>query len=291
MSERIPVAKTYKLYVGGAFIRSESGRTFTEKDAAGDLVGNICQASRKDLREALKKARGAQPGWAERTPFNRSQILFRVAEVLETRRGIFEELLVKVCGWSAVEAKADLDAAVDRTFWYAGWCDKFSQALGGINPVGAPYFNFTLPDPQGVVCILSSRTSPILGLLSGILPAIVPGNTCVVVADNRAASITLELGEVLATSDVPGGVVNLLTGERAELLEHAAGHMDINAIAVFGGEAKDLASIQEGAAENIKRVSDFDDPDPPAWRDRAQQSPYWIEKFCEWKTAWHPVGV
>ena len=291
MSNRLPVSKTYKLYVGGAFVRSESGRTFAEKDASGNAVGNICQASRKDLRDALVKARGAQTGWAKRTPFNRSQILFRVAEVLESRRGMFEELLTRVCGWSDAEAKADLDAAVDRTFWYAGWCDKFSQALGGINPVGAPYFNFSLPDPQGVVCVLSSQTSPLLGLISGILPAIVPGNTCVVVADNQAASITLEFGEVLATSDVPGGVINLLTGARAELLEHVAAHMDVNAIGVFGGEADQLAAIQEAAAENIKRVRDFDDPAPDAWRERSCQSPYWIEKFCEWKTAWHPVGV
>ena len=288
---RLPVSKTYKLYVGGAFIRSESGRTFAERDAAGSLVGNICKASRKDLRDAMRKARGAQGGWSKRTPFSRSQIVYRIAEVLETRRGIFEELLVRVCGLSAEDARSDLDIAVDRTFWYAGWCDKFSQALGGINPVGAPYFNFSLPDPQGVVCLMSSRTSPLLGLLSGILPAIVPGNTCVVIADNAAASITLELGEVLATSDVPGGVVNLLTGEREELLPHAAGHMDVNTLAVFGGEPEQLARIQDAAAENIKRVREFDDPEAAVWRGRECQSPYWIEKFCEWKTAWHPVGV
>lgn len=291
MTDRIPVAKTWKLYVGGAFVRSESGRTLPQHDAAGALVGNVCHASRKDLRDALVKARGAQPGWAKRTAFNRSQILFRIAEVLESRRAIFEGMLVSTLGWSAEDARADLDAACDRTFWYAGWCDKFSQVLGGINPIGAPYFNFSLPDPMGVVTVCASRTSPLLGLLSGVLPALVPGNTVVALVDHDAPSVALELGEVLATSDVPGGVVNLLTGPRAELLDHAAGHMDLNGLVIFGGDADELRRAQDAAAESIKRVRVFDDPDAAAWRGRAHQSPYWIEQLCEWKTAWHPVGV
>jgi len=291
MSDRIPVAKTYKLYVGGAFVRSESGRTFQQQSADGELIGNVCHASRKDLRDALGKARAAQAAWAKRTAFNRSQILFRVAEVLESRRALFQEQLERSLGWSASDAKSDLDTACDRTFWYAGWCDKFSQALGGINPIGAPYFNFSLPDPMGVVSLFASRQSPLLGLLSGVLPVIVPGNTCVALVDHTAPSIAIELAEVLATSDVPGGVVNILTTRPAELLEPAAGHMDVNGIALFGAEADEQRKVEEAAAENIKRVRVFADPSAQHWRDREHQSPYWIEKFCEWKTAWHPVGV
>jgi acyl-CoA reductase-like NAD-dependent aldehyde dehydrogenase len=289
--DRLAVPKTYKLYVNGAFPRSESGRILPQQDARGRVFANYARASRKDLRDAIRAARKAQDPWAARSPFNRSQILFRMAEMLEDRRRVFEERLAALCGWSTDEAASDVDAAVDRLFRYAGWCDKFAQILGGSNPVAAPYFNFTVPEPTGVVVAFPSLVSPLVGLVSAIAPVIVPGNTCVAVVDGVAPALAIDLAEVFATSDLPGGVVNLLTGMRSELLEIAAGHMDVNAIALSGGDTGVRAAIQTLAAENVKRVRFEDDPPARQWRDVSMESPYRIEAFVEWKTCWHPIGV
>lgn len=291
MSEPTPVTKTYKHYVGGAFIRSESGKTLSVTDAEGRFLANVCRGSRKDLRDAVQVARAAQGKWSARSAFNRGQILYRIAEMLEARRSLFETHIVTLTCCAEAEARRELDVAIGRTFWYAGWPDKLAQVLGCTNPVASPFFNFSLPEPTGVVAILGSRYSPLVGLVSAILPVVLSGNTCVLVADGPSLTLAVELGEVLATSDVPGGVVNLLTGRREELAAHAASHMDVNALAVFGGSAEERRPLQEAAAANIKRVVLFDDPPAAEWLGDDWQSVYWIERFVEWKTAWHPIGV
>jgi acyl-CoA reductase-like NAD-dependent aldehyde dehydrogenase len=263
---RLPVKKTYKLYIGGAFPRSESGRTYL---AEGQ---NVARASRKDLRDAVRAARTAQPGWAGATAYNRGQVVYRIAEMLETRREDF----------AALTTGADeVDRAVDRLVWYAGWADKLAQVLGGTNPVAGPYFNFTIPEPTGVVGILAPEEPALEGLVSRVAPAIVGGNATVVVASEHHPLAAVELGEVLATSDVPGGVVNILTGQRAELAPWLAAHMDVNAIDVTGadGLAPELEML---AAENVKRV---------VHGTPTQQSPWEIAAFLELKTVWHPIGT
>jgi acyl-CoA reductase-like NAD-dependent aldehyde dehydrogenase len=263
---RLPVRKTYKLYIGGAFPRSESGRTYL---AEGQ---NVARASRKDLRDAVKAARGAQPGWAGATAYNRGQVVYRIAEMLETRRADFAGL---------TSGPDEVDRAIDRLVWYAGWADKLAQVIGGTNPVAGPYFNFTIPEPTGVVGILAPDEPALEGLVSRVAPAIVGGNATVVVASETHPLAAVELGEVLATSDVPGGVVNILTGQRAELAPWLAGHMDVNAIDVTGadGLAPDLEKL---AAENVKRV---------VHGTPTRQSPWEIAAFLELKTVWHPIGT
>jgi len=288
---RHPVAKTYKQFVGGAFVRSESGRTVPIYDARRGFVAHGIHASRKDLRDAIGAARSAQGGWAARSAFNRGQILARVAETLESRRALFEQGLRRQLGWSAREAGRDLDAAVDRAFWYAGWCDKYAQVLGSLNPVASPYFNFSVPEPTGVVVLLASRGSPLVGLVSGLMPILVPGNACVAVCEHDALPLVTDFAEVVATSDVPAGVVNLLTSNRAELARVAADHGDVDAVAAFGPDDEERRQIETRAAGNLKRVAVFEDVPPAAWRKPARQSPYWIERFTELKTAWHPIGV
>lgn len=290
-NNRVAVSKTWKHYVGGAFVRSESGRVLRQTDREGNFVANVAFASRKDLRDAVVAARKAQPGWAGRSAFNRSQILFRIAEMLEARRASFEQLLREHAGLSAEEAAAELSCAADRAFWYAGWADKHTQVLGNVNPVAAPYFNFSLPEPMGVVALFPSTTSPLVGLISAIMPALVGGNAVIAILDGPARTIGLELGEVLATSDVPGGVVNLLSGTRADTAPHAAAHRDIDALAIWGGEREDNAELQRAAAESVKRVRLSADPDAAAWRDPSMQSLWRIDEFVEIKTAWHPIGV
>ncbi len=291
VTTRIPVPKTYKLYIDGQFPRSESGRYVQQKDARGEFLANYCRASRKDLRDAVKAARKAQNSWAKRSAFNRSQILFRIAEMLEDRRELFEQRLQTGLGWSAQEAKAELSAAVDRMFWYAGWADKFTQVLGGVNPVALPFFNFTFSEPTGVVAVLAPKNSPLLGLISVIAPVILSGNTCVFVVENALPTLAIDFAEVLATSDLPAGVVNILTGLRSEMSRFAAGHMDINALACFGADIEERTLLQKEGAENVKRVKFFDDPQTRAWRTNQTQGLYWVEPFIEWKTAWHPVGT
>jgi acyl-CoA reductase-like NAD-dependent aldehyde dehydrogenase len=263
---RLPVKKTYKLYIGGAFPRSESGRTY---EAEGQ---NVAQASRKDARDAVRAARSAFPGWSGLTAYNRGQVLYRLAEMMETRASDLE----RVCS-----GREEVDAAIDRVIWYAGWADKLAQVIGSSNPVAGPYFDFTVPEPTGVVAILAPPEPALGGLVSRILPALVGGNAVVAVASEAHPLAALELAEALATSDLPGGVVNILTGFRDELAPWLAGHMDVNAIDVTGADGT-VAELERLAAENVKRVV----------RSSAEaQSPWEIESFLELKTVWHPIGL
>jgi len=290
-SGRLRVRKTYKLYIGGKFARSESGRYYQASDAKGEFVANYSRASRKDFRNAMVAARGAVKGWSGRSAFNRGQVLYRMAEMLESRAPGIQDALSQYAGHSVKQAEAELAASVDRLVWYSGWADKFAQVYGSTNPVATSHFNFTTPDPVGVVAAFVSRNSPLLGLVSALAPIIVSGNTVILVVENEAPIIALELGEILATSDLPGGVVNILTGTRDELLDHIAGHMDVDAVASFGSEVDERRQIQLLASESVKRVKFFDDPPSEKWGSDEQQSPYWILPFVEFKTAWHPIGV
>ena len=259
---RVPVKKTYKLYVGGAFPRSESGRTYEAEEH------NIAQGSRKDLRDAVRIARGALGKWSGMTAYNRGQVLYRVAEMMEARGAELAELCA---------GREEVERAVDRVVWYAGWTDKLSQVLGGANPVAGPYFNFTVPEPTGVVGILAPGEPALLGLVSRLAPVLAGGNAAVVVASEAHPRAAIELAEVLATSDVPGGVVNIITGRRDELAPHLAAHMDIDALDLDRSDA----ALERAAADNVKRVV--------AGRADAQ-SPYEISGFLEFKTVWHPTG-
>ena len=285
MSDRVPVRRTAKLFIGGAFPRSESGRTYEATAADGRPLAHVARASRKDLRDAVVAARGAQPGWAAMTAYNRGQILYRVAELMEGRRGQFEIELRDV---GAQDPVRGVNAAIDRWVWYAGWADKLAQVLGGSNPVAGPYFNFTLPEPTGVVGIVAPAEQSLLGLVSRLAPAIVSGNAAVVLVSEPAPLPAVSLGEVLATSDVPPGVVNLLTGHTEELLPWLAGHMDVNAIDVTGVSAEGRAEVETLAAENVKRIHRGPDVDP---FDPRAQSPYEVAAFMEMKTVWHPMGT
>ena len=290
-TERLRVQKTYKLYIGGAFPRSESGRYLPLNNAEGRFVANISRASRKDFRASMSAARAAQHGWAKRSAFNRGQIIYRMAEVLESRRGAFEAQLRDLQGSDETAAKLEVDAAVDRLVWYAGWSDKFQQVMGATNPVATAHFNFTVPEATGVVAILASRSSSLLGLVSAFAPVIVSGNTCVVIVDSPAPTVAIELAEVLATSDLPGGVVNILTAQRGELVGQTGGHMDVDAVFAIGSDEAERKTIASDAADSVKRTFFVDDVSPAEWRDAKRQSPYWILPFVELKTAWHPIGV
>ncbi len=262
---RLPVKKTYKLFIGGAFPRSESGRTY---EAEGQ---NVARASRKDARDAVRAARSALPKWAGMTPYNRGQVLYRIAEMIESRTTEFAELS---------SGRDEVERAVDRIVWYAGWADKLAQVLGSSNPVAGPYFNFTVPEPTGVVALLAPEEPPLLGLVSRVMPVLTGGNTVVAVASETHPLAAIELAEALATSDVPGGAVNLLTGRRSELAPWLAAHMDVNAIDLTGADG-DSPDLERAAADNVKRVV----------RGEADaQSPWEIASFLELKTVWHPVG-
>jgi acyl-CoA reductase-like NAD-dependent aldehyde dehydrogenase len=263
---RLPVRKTYKLYIGGEFPRSESGRTYEAQGA------NVARGSRKDVRDAVRSARQAFPKWAALTAYNRGQVVYRIAEMLEARRSEFAELS------SGAE---EVERSIDRLVWYAGWADKLPQVLGSSNPVAGPYFNFTLPEPTGVVGIVAPEEPALAGLVSRIAPAIVGGNTTVVLTSEGSPLAALELAEVLATSDVPGGVVNLISGPRDELAPILAGHMDVNAIDLAGADGQ-MEELERLAADNVKRVV-HGAPD--------DQSPWEIASFLELKTVWHPIGV
>jgi acyl-CoA reductase-like NAD-dependent aldehyde dehydrogenase len=263
---RLPVRKTYKLYIGGEFPRSESGRTYEAQGA------NVARASRKDVRDAVRAARQAQPAWASMTAYNRGQVLYRIAEMMEARRAEFAELS---------SGAAEVDRSIDRFVWYAGWADKLPQVLGSSNPVAGPYFNFTVPEPTGIVGIVAPEEPPLAGLVSRLAPAIVGGNSAVVLASGSSPLSAIELAEVLATSDVPGGVVNILTGYRNELAPILAGHMDVNALDLGGADGQ-VEELERLAADNVKRVV-RGSPD--------SQSPWEIAAFLELKTVWHPIGV
>jgi acyl-CoA reductase-like NAD-dependent aldehyde dehydrogenase len=265
VSKRLPVRKTYKLFVGGAFPRSESGRTY---EAEGQ---NMARASRKDVRDAVVGARKAQPGWGAATAYNRGQVLYRLAEMLEARTAEF-------AGFCS--GKPEVEAAIDRVVWYAGWADKLAQVIGSSNPVSGPYFNFTVPEPTGVVALLAPDEPALGGLLSRIAPIIVGGNAVVAVASETRPVAAIELAEAIATSDLPGGVVNILTGHRAELGPILAGHMDVNAIDVTGANGQ-VEELERLAADNVKRV---------VLGSADEQSPWTIANFLELKTIWHPIG-
>ena len=280
MAGRLPVAKTYKLFIDGAFPRSESGRTFPVHGPDGTLLANAARASRKDLRDAVRTARAAQEGWAARTAYNRGQVLYRVAEMLEGRRAELAALLSDT-GLATEAAEEEVEASIDRWVWYAGWSDKVHHVLGTVNPVAGPYFNFTVPEPTGVVGLVASGRPALLGLVSRLVPAIVGGNAVVVVTGGDASLVAVTLGEVLATSDVPAGVVNILTGERAELLPWLISHLDVNAVDLTGADDDLEAEVVAGAAANVKRV---------VFGDVEEESPYAIADFLEMKTLWHPIG-
>ena len=262
---RLPVKKTYKLYIGGEFPRSESGRTY---EAQGM---NVARASRKDLRDAVRAARAAVGGWSGMTAYNRGQVVYRIAEMLEARRAEFADL---------TSGPDEVDRSVDRLVWYAGWADKLPQVLGSSNPVAGPYFNFTVPEPTGVVGVVAPEEPALSGLVARLAPAIVGGNAVVLIASEHRPLAAVTLAEVLATSDVPGGVVNVLTGRKADLCPVLAGHMDVNAIDLAGVDG-DRAELERLAAENVKRVV----------RNGEGQSPWHAAAFLELKTVWHPIGV
>jgi acyl-CoA reductase-like NAD-dependent aldehyde dehydrogenase len=283
---RLAVRKTYKLYVGGAFPRSESGRYDVALGPGGEALANVCRASRKDVRDAVVAARAAQSGWASRTAYNRAQILYRMAEMLEGRRAQFESEL-RSMGAPAADAADEVVAAVDRLVYYAGWCDKVQQVFSSVNPVASSHFNFSMLEPVGVVAILAPEESPLLGLASVIAPVLAGGNTCTVLASRTKPLAAVTLAEVMHASDLPPGVVNLLTGRRDELRDTLASHMDVDAILVCGGAPDEAAAIEQQAVHNLKRVRHERRVD---WLDGAAESPYAVLDFQEIKTTWHPVG-
>ncbi|MEU0811196.1 aldehyde dehydrogenase family protein [Streptomyces sp. NPDC005970] len=284
--ERLGVLKTYKLFVGGKFPRSESGRVYEVTDPRNRWLANAPLSSRKDARDAVVAARKAFGGWSGATAYNRGQILYRVAEMLEGRREQFAREVADAEGLGKSKAAAVVDAAVDRWVWYAGWSDKVAQIAGAANPVAGPYFNLSTPEPTGVVAVLAPQESSFLGLVSVIAPAIVTGNTAVVVASERAPLPALSLGEVLATSDLPGGVVNVLSGRTAEIATPLAAHQDVNAIDLAGADAELARTLEEAAADNLKRVVR---PQPVDWS--ADPGTARLLSFLETKTVWHPMGV
>ncbi|MCS3657099.1 aldehyde dehydrogenase family protein [Salinibacter ruber] len=288
--ERLPVYKTRKLYIGGGFPRTESGRYITATDPTGEFVANICRASRKDFRDAVVEAREAQDGWSSRSAFNRGQILYRMGEMLESRRQAFVDTLVDTAGYAPDAAGAEVGAAIDRLVYYAGWTDKFSQVFGSINPVASSHFDFSVPEPSGVVAAFCPEAAPLLGLVSCLAPIIVPGNTVILVVENDAPTLALDLAEVLDTSDLPGGVVNILTGHREELREHVGGHRDVDAILSVGASTEERTILEREGAESVTRMEFRPGRSPAEWRADESQSPYWITPFVEFKTTWHPVG-
>jgi acyl-CoA reductase-like NAD-dependent aldehyde dehydrogenase len=288
--ERLPVYKTRKLYVGGGFPRTESGRYITATDHRGEFVANVCRASRKDFRDAVVEAREAQQGWASRSAFNRGQILYRIGEMLESRRAAFADELVEIAGYERDEAEAELDVAIDRLLWYAGWSDKFAQVFGSVNPVASSHFDFSVPEPTGVVTAFCPENVPLLGLVSCLAPITVTGNTVILIVDNEAPTLALDFAEVLDTSDVPGGVVNILTGQREELREHVGGHRDVDAILSVGASTEERTILEREGAESVTRLEFWDDRPAAAWRAEESQSPYQMTPFVEFKTTWHPVG-
>jgi acyl-CoA reductase-like NAD-dependent aldehyde dehydrogenase len=284
--ERLRVRKTYKLYLGGAFPRSESGRSYSVHDAHGTLLANAAQASRKDVRDAVVAARKAVSGWSGATAYNRGQVLYRVAEMLDGRRDQFIAEVRAAEGGSPAQAAAVVDEAIDRWVWYAGWTDKYAQIVGSTNPVAGPYFNFSLPEPTGVVGILAPQESSLLGLVSVLAPVIATGNTAVIVASQARPLPAVSLTEVLATSDLPGGVINLLTGFTDELSPWLASHKDVNAIDLTGVEPAARVALQQAAADNVKRVFI---PRSTDWS--AEPGTARLTAFVETKTVWHPIGL
>jgi len=289
MSDRVEVLKTYKTYIGGNFPRTESGRYYKVYDGDENILANACQCSRKDVRDAVVEARSAIEGWNGRSAYNRGQIIYRIAEMLETRKAQFVDELETI-GNKSKAAEAEVNAAIDRLIYYAGWADKYQQIFGTINPVASSHFNFSMPEPMGVVNIWAPEESPLLGLVSVIAPVIVGGNTCNILASEKYPLSAVSFAEVLNSSDVPGGVVNILTGYRDELLEHMTTHKDVNAFFYTDTsvDQEQRKQIDENATTNLKRVTRRPVDD---WHDDEAKSPYFITDFQETKTTWHPVGL
>jgi len=280
MSNRIDVKKTYKLFINGAFPRSESGRTYEIKNAKGVFIANPCLASRKDLKDAVVAARAAQSGWNKASAYNKGQILYRIAEMLEGRRAQFVDEIVLVTGATKSKAEKEVTDSVDRLVWYAGWSDKLSSLSGALNPVAGPYYNFTVPESMGVIAAIAPEAPSLLGLIDAIAPIIVGGNTVVVLASTKAPLSAMSFAEVIATSDVPAGVINILSGKKDEIAPWMASHMDIDGFDISGLAAKSHGAIRIAGAENLKRIYSFKSADPGR-----------ILAFLENKTVWHPIGL
>jgi acyl-CoA reductase-like NAD-dependent aldehyde dehydrogenase len=283
----LAVSKTYKLFIGGAFPRSESGRTYQARDNKGDFMANAALGSRKDLRDAVVAARKGYTAWSKATAYNRGQVIYRIAELLEARRTEFVELIMISTGASTKIATAEVDVAIDRLVHYAGWTDKLAAVLGSANPVSSPHFSYSAPEPTGVVGILAPLGSPLLGLISVIAPVIAGGNVCVVIAAEQDPSVAITFAEVVATSDVPAGVINILTGRISELAPHLAAHADVNALDLTGAGAELRKSLEEAAAETVKRV--YVPKGPPDFT--AAPGTARLRAFLEIKTVWHPTGA
>lgn len=281
MNKRLEVKKTYKLFIGGAFSRSESGRTYEVKGHDGVFIANPSLASRKDLRDAVVVARNAQAGWAAATAYNHGQILYRIAEMLEGRAGQFASEIATLDGISLKKAELEVHAAIDRWVWYAGWSDKLAAVNGSTNPVAGPFYNFTIPEPMGVIGAIAPENQALLGLVDAIAPIIVSGNTTVVLASTRAPLPAMTFAEVLATSDLPAGVCNILTGQKSELAPWFASHMDIDGLDISGVEESSRSDIKIAGVENLKRIHAFD----------GAVTPQRIFAFMEAKTVWHPIGI
>jgi acyl-CoA reductase-like NAD-dependent aldehyde dehydrogenase len=284
---RLNVRKTYKLYINGEFPRTESGRFYAVEGKGGELLANASRGSRKDLRNAVVAARKALAGWSGKTAYNRGQILYRIAEVCESRSAELSDELRRH-GLPARDARREVERVIDRWVYYAGWSDKYAQVFGSVNPVAGPYYNFTVPEPTGVVGVVAPEEPALLGIISRIAPAIVGGNTVVAITSQAKPLAAITLGEIFETSDVPPGVINVISGLKSEIVPWLAAHMDVNAIDATGVAADDLLSVQKTAAENVKRVVSFGGD----WEDnRVAQSPYAIFDFQELKTVWHPMGM
>lgn len=283
---RLEVLKTYKIYIGGKFPRTESGRYYTPK-IKNEGLGNICLSSRKDFRNAVVAARGVFGSWSGATAYNRGQVLYRIAEMLEGRKAQFIAELIQQ-GSTKSQAEKEVSASIDRIIYYAGWCDKYTQIFSAVNPVASSHFNFTSPEPTGVVSIIVPEDTSLFGLVSSVIPVIASGNTCVTLASESKPLCAVTFAEVLNSSDVPGGVVNILTGNTKELLSHMASHMDVNAFLYARGITKEQTEIQKYSVENLKRVvlRDFSDI-----YSSTHENPYYIEDFVEMKTTWHPIEV
>lgn len=281
---RLEVLKTYKIYIGGQFPRTESGRYYPLLDKNKVNIANMCLSSRKDYRNAVVAARGAFGGWSGRVAFNRSQILYRLAEMLEGRKDQFIEELVKQ-GSSKAQALKEVELSIDRIVYYAGWCDKYQQILSSVNPVASSHFNFSVPEPMGIIAVLADEQTSLIGLVSVVIPVIAGGNTCIVLASETKPLCAITLAECFATSDLPGGVINILTGTSAELHSHFSSHMDVNAIVYCRENAVERKTIAENSSLNVKRSFFW----LKNWMNEKEQNPYYITDLQEIKTTWHPI--
>lgn len=286
----LDVKKTYKLFIGGKFPRSESGRYLAAKSANGGQLDNFAHASRKDFRDAVVAARAATSGWSKASAYNRGQVLYRAAEILQNRASELVNEIARSTGVNAAKAKREVTATIDRLVHFAGWTDKYSQVFSSVNPVASPHFNFTTPEPTGVVVVLAPDEPSLLALVSLVAPVILSGNAAIVIPSEQFPLPAATFAEILATSDLPGGVVNILTGKRAELIPHIAGHMDVNAIVDGAGDAALSTQLQAGTAINLKRYAHHALA-AADWFSAKVEDPYWILDTVEFKTAWHPIGL